>query len=343
MSDTDRPGPPTGVATGVGSMPGRDPRSAAEVVAGEVELVALPELPDRGIGSDIIGRCAALLVGIPMDTSASGYRLANGTSMMARRARDMLAADLDAFEEIWETRGLKGDRPWVKVQVCGPFTLAASVEMANGHKALHDRGAWTDLVGSIAEGAANHAAELRRRLGADVIVQIDEPLIDRVIEGSITPLSRLDVIDPVPAATVAEHLDTLVDVVGGPVILHHCGRRFPWQVAAQTRLWGVSLDIDSIGVRRGSTADLDGFGELIDRGTVVALGAVPSTRPTPERHVEHVVDAVTALVDTIGISHDVFTEQMIITPTCGLAGADTDWARAALTMATAVAEALPQQ
>ncbi len=331
-------GPPTGVATGVGSMPGSDARAAAEVIAGEVELVHLPELPGRGLGADMIGRCAALLVDMPMDVTPSGYRFKTGNSTMGRRARDMLRADIDALEEIWETRGLGGPDHWVKVQICGPFTLAASVEIAGGHKALHDRGAWSDVVDSIAEGAATHAAEIRRRLGARVLIQIDEPLVDRVIEGSIKPLSRFDVINPVPSQVVAEHIDALIDVVDGPVLLHHCGERFPWQMVAQTKLWGVSLDAAHV-----KAANLDGLGEFLDGGSVVALGAIPSTDPGRELPAEHVVTSVTKIIDTIGLSHDVFTDQMLITPGCGLAGADAAWTKQALALATTVAHALPQQ
>lgn len=330
--------PPTGVATGVGSMPGTDARAAAEIIAGEVGLVHLPELPARGLGADMIGRSAALLVDMPMDVTPSGYRLRSGGSTMGRGARDMLRIDIDALEEIWETRGLGGPDRWVKVQLCGPFTLAASVEIGGGHKALHDRGAWSDLVDSIAEGAATHAAEIRRRLGAQVLVQFDEPLLDRVIEGSIAPLSRLDVINPVPSLVVAEHIDALIDVVGGPVLLHHCGERFPWHTVAQTKLWGVSLDMAHV-----RSANLDGLGEFLDGGSVVALGAVPSTDPGRELPAEHVVASVTEIIDTIGLSHEVFADQMIITPACGLAGADAAWAKQALALATTVAQALPQQ
>ena len=46
-------------ATGVGSWPGSSAREAAEVVVGELHtLTHLVELPDRGVGADMIGRAA---------------------------------------------------------------------------------------------------------------------------------------------------------------------------------------------------------------------------------------------------------------------------------------------
>src|SRR2546423_304698 len=55
--------------TGIGSWPGSSPREAAEIVIGELHtLPHLVELPARGVGADMIGRAAALLVDIGIDT-----------------------------------------------------------------------------------------------------------------------------------------------------------------------------------------------------------------------------------------------------------------------------------
>jgi methionine synthase II (cobalamin-independent) len=338
VTTADQSGPPTGVASGVGSVPGTDPRASADVVAGEVALMHLPELPGRGLGADMIGRCAALLVDMPMDVGIHGFRFAGAASGLRRRAHDLLRADLDALEEVWETRGLGGSDAWVKTQVTGPFTLAAGVEVATGHKAVADRGAWADVVGSLTEGIADHVRELSRRLGARVVVQIDEPSLRAVVDGRVAPLSRFDVVPAIPAAVVAEHLTAFCEGVGAPVVLHDCGDAFCWDVVAQTPLWGVSLDLGRLGSDRSRTEDLDGLGEAVDAGRVVLAGAVPATGLLPRA--EDVTDRLVTLADTIGLDHAVFTEQMLVTPSCGLAGASSDRAAAVLAAGTAVADEL---
>ena len=62
-----------GAATGVGSLPGTEPAEAISMVLGELpDLPHLPELPARGLGADMIGRGAALLVDLPVDVQPSG-------------------------------------------------------------------------------------------------------------------------------------------------------------------------------------------------------------------------------------------------------------------------------
>ena len=82
-----RPAP--GWATGVGSLPGTDPREAAAVVAGELpDLPHLPELPGRGPGADMVGRTAArCCVDLHVDLQPSGWRLVDRPGMDERRAR----------------------------------------------------------------------------------------------------------------------------------------------------------------------------------------------------------------------------------------------------------------
>jgi hypothetical protein len=150
-------------ATGVGSWPGSTPREAAEIVIGELhQLPHLVELPDRGVGADLIGRAGGLLVDIAIDTVTRGYRIAARPGAVMRRARSLLDEDIDALEEAWEKAG--GRDCVVKVQAPGPITLAAQLELANGHRAITDAGAVRDLTASLAEGASRHRAEVARRL-----------------------------------------------------------------------------------------------------------------------------------------------------------------------------------
>lgn len=323
-----------GVGTGVGSMPGTDPREAAAVINGELDLAHLAELPARGQGADMVGRMTAVLVDLPMDAGTWGYRLAGRGSSVARRARDFLNADLDAVEELWDTAGFIGTERPFKLQVCGPFTLSASVELPAGHKVLRDRGAWQDVIASTAEGVAQLVGEVRRRLGAAVIVQIDEPMVGAVLDGAVRPLTRFDTIPAIPLPEVADALGGLVETVDSPVIVHSCARP-RWDLV--DRLRGVAWSLD---VTDPTSDDLDGIGSLVDRGGILLAGVIPSSSGDRRVRAETVATGLAALTDRIGLDRKVLSQNVIVTPTCGLAGATPQWATSALGLCAQAGELL---
>ena len=168
---------PQASATGMGSMPGTDVGQTCRMVFGELpDLPFLPELPDRGPGADMTGRAAALLVSMPVEITTRGWKLAVTPGRETSLAAGYWSQDLDTLEEVAE--GFTGA---LKVQVCGPITLAATLELTRRlDPALADQGALADLTDSLAEGVAAHVADVRRRVpGATVVLQLDEPRCPR--------------------------------------------------------------------------------------------------------------------------------------------------------------------
>lgn len=325
---------PAGAASGVGSMPGLNPAESASIIVGELGFGHVAELPDRGPGADMIGRSAAFLVDISLDLVGNDYQLTAAHSRITQRAKSFLSADLDALEEAWHRAGMIGSGQPCKIAVFGPFTLAGTVALRGGHKLVHDRGAWNDVLGSLAEGLATAAADLERRLGAAAVIQIDEPLVDRVIAGQIAPLTRLDVNPPIPAPDVAQGLGELVAHVGRPAILHYCGNDVPWELLHDNMFDGLSVDISRI-----RESAWDELGQYLDAGRTLVAGLVPTGRPARELPVERVVEPLVRTVDRIGLGRDVLARQVIVTPTCGLAGADPRWAMQALRLCSQAAAA----
>lgn len=323
---------PVGVGTGVGSMPGTDPREAMRIVAGEAGLAYLPELPDRGPGADLIGRTGGLLIDIPVDLVHRTYRLAAAPTSLTRRSRDFLRWDLDALEEEWETGGI-GAGTVVKVQACGPFTFAAHTELRGGHKIVRDRGAVRDIADSLAHGLAEHAAEVARRTGAQVVVQLDEPSIGAVLDGTVTPLTRLDPVPPIPVPDVVETLSGIADTVGLPMILHTCAAP-RWELLSRLPSYALSLDLTLL------TEDgYDPLGEWLDGGRVLFAGVVPAVDPglAESRLTDDLAGRLSALVARLGLPARVLGEQVAVTPVCGLAGASPRWAATALSIASSLA------
>ena len=325
-------------ATGIGSWPGTVARDAAGVVVGELHtLTHLVELPERGVGADLIGRAGALLVDIGIDTVPRGYRIAPGRSSVLRRAASLLDEDVDALEEAWERAGLRGGPRAVKVQAPGPITLAAQLELGNGHRAITDAGAVRDLAGSLAEGIALHRAQLARRLEATVVVQLDEPSLPAALAGRLTGVSSFAPVHPVDEPFAQNLLDECVAAIGGEVALHCCAPDLPWRMLGRSALAAVSVDASTL-----TAADLDGIGEFVESGRVVQLGVIPAQAPNRKPSPEEVAKAAASITDRLGFARDVLRDRIGITPACGLAGAAPAWARAAVELAQKVADGITE-
>ena len=316
-----------GSATGIGSLPGTDPLEAARTVAGELpELPHLPELPDRGVGADLIGRTAALLVDLATELVPSGYRVAARPGREHRRGVDLLRTDLDALEE-----ALDATRPaWVKLQAAGPWTLAAGVELRNGHRVLSDRGARREFAASLAEGLAAHADEVAKRTAARITVQLDEPGLPAVLAGSLPTPSGFGRVAPVPAPEAEELLREVIAALPEPVIVHCCAPRAPIGLLRAAGAGALALDAALVGA---DTQTLDAVGEAWDAGVPLLLGLVPSVRPAgPERTLRELARPAFDLADQVGFTRARLAELAVPTPSCGLAGASPEWARRAMAL-----------
>lgn len=314
-------------ATGVGSHPGDDREAhmeALRTVFGELPMPYLPELPGRGVGADMIGRGASLLVELPVEVQPSGWRFTDRPGRDLKRAHDHLARDLDGLEEV--AQGYEG---LLKVQACGPWTLAGAVELRHGDKALADAGAVRDMVESLAEGLAGHVAQVRRRVpGASVIVvQLDEPGLPRVLAGTVPTASGFGRLPAVEPAIAIERLRTVISSLGEDVfpIVHCCAPDVPFEVIRMAGARGISLDASLLRRR-----DEDAIGEAVESGIAFFLGVVPGTDSRlPDIGV--VAKPALELWRRLGFAPARLAEQVVLTPACGLAGASPRYARAALT------------
>jgi methionine synthase II (cobalamin-independent) len=323
-------------ASGVGSWPGAAPRQAAEVVVGELAgaLAHIVELPARGVGADMLGRAGALLIDVAIDTVPRGYRIAARPGAVTRRAVSMLDEDMDALEEAWEIAGLRGGQRVVKVQAPGPVTLAAGLELANGHRAITDSGALRDLAASLAEGVAAHRAALARRLDTLVVVQFDEPSLPAALGGQLSGVTALSPVAALDEAVAGALLDTCVAAVGADVVLHSCAAELPWNLLQRSTIGAVSIDTGTL-----RAADLDGVAAFVESGRTVMLGVVPGTAPVRPPSAEEAAAAVVAVTDRLGFPRSALRDRIGVTPACGLADATQEWARTAIGLARKAAEA----
>lgn len=302
------------VASGVGSLPGIDVQGAARAVRelyGDGGVPYLVELPDRGPGADLIGRTAAQLIGLSVDLQPAGWRLTDGSGRDASRARAFLRQDLDVLAEVYD--GYAGP---LKVQACGPWTMAATLALPRGERVVSDPGAVRDIVQSLADTVAEHVAQVRRLVpGAQVTVQWDEPGLPAVLAGRLPTVSGFGRLRAVDGNVVRDGLVRLTETVAGQAdsqILHCCAPDVPVPLVRQVE--GLELALDTSLVR---TAQWDGIAELVESGRRFWAGLVPtdSTARHPRVHVDPFVEQW----HRVGLERALL-ERVVVTPACGLAG-----------------------
>ena len=349
-----------GTATGIGSMPGTNPDEAMRVIAGELpDFPYLPELPGRGPGADMVGRTAGLLVDIPVEVTPRGWRLAERPGRDLSRARSMLSTDLDVMEE-----ALEGYRGPLKIQLCGPWTLAAALELPRTmNVAVADPGAVADLTVSLAEGVAAHAADVAKRVpGAQLIVQVDEPSLPAVAEGAVPTASGLSRLAAPEEDVLRERLAQVIASTGRYTIVHCCAASVPFGLIRLAGAGGVAFDLGQL--RRGEE---DGVAEAAEAGQGMLIGAV-ATGPAPvpaegaaaggaasgtasqgrlnpndgSAEARETAERVIRLYQRLGLPLDTLAAQAVITPACGLAGDSPAQARAALTRCREAASMVPE-
>jgi len=319
-------------ATGVGSLPGTDSHEWSRTIAGELpDLPHVPELPARGPGADTIGRTASLLAQVApdlaVDTTPSGWRFADAPGRVMARAASWLSEDLDGVEE-----ALAGTTGPVKGQLVGPWTLAASIETRNGERAIRDAGACRDLAEALAVAADRHVREIQRRLPrASVVLQFDEPALPTALAGGVSTASGIATYRAVDVQRAESYLRMAMDgarAAGASPGIHCRESRTPVELLRRAGADFVSIDLT---VLDGSQEEA--LGRIMDQGGHAYLGVVPALAPSPVLPVRSVAErAAQRVLDQCsrwGFTPESVHDRLVLTPQCGLAGADPVWVRAA--------------
>ncbi len=333
------------IATGIGSMPGgdvlaseddnaREYAEAVRVVLGELpDLPHLPELPGRGARASMTGRALALVTELGVDLQPAGWRLTgSGSGIDHRRARSLLGRDLDVFEE--QAQGLAGP---VKVQVCGPWTLAATVEKPRGDKVLADHGARRELAEALALGVADHVADVRRRVpgATEILVQVDEPALPAVMAAQVPTASGFGKHRRIHPPEASEALSRVLGAVadsGAVPVVHCCAGEVPVELLRGAGAQGLAVDLAAL-----SASAYDGVAAALEAGERVLLGVLPTLDPAEAPSDKAVAEKALRFLDMLGLEPG---PGLVLTPGCGLAGASPAWARRALELVTAASKHL---
>jgi methionine synthase II (cobalamin-independent) len=325
-------------ATGIGSWPGTSAREAVRTVrdllvdGDGVGLPHCPETPARGPGAEIIGRSAGLLVDLPVDLQPSGWRFVDRPGLDASRTASFHREDLDELAEAYD--GYAGP---LKVQVAGPWTLAASLRLNRGERVVADPGAVADLVASLADGIQAYVSDVRRLVpGAEVVLQVDEPSLPAVLEGSLPTSSGFGRVRAVDPQVVMRALESVLAAHAGATVVHCCHASAPLPLLRATGAGALAIDLTA-----ATPARWESVAATLDAGTGIWVGCLPTDGSGTD------VEARALVLNGFersGLTSDAL-RGLVVSPTCGLAGLTPQGAqtvlRAALDTARRLGEEVP--
>ena len=305
----------------LGSLPGTDYPAAIRLLREDLpEWFTIPELPGRGPSAGMVARAIGTLDGLAVERQPGGWRLTDHPGRDQRRARALLRDDLDRVEE--HLLGQDALPPGVTLTLCGPWTLAAAIELPRGELVLADPGARRELAQSLAQGSSDLVAELGRRFAPSPIhLQLDEPGLPAVAAGTLrtaSGFSRHQAIEP------EELVRLLAHVVGAQpeaaqLALHCCAPGLDLDWLARAKITTVALDVSLI-----DSAQFEQLGAWLEAGNTVAWGLLDATASAERADQASSVDTLIAsyrqLVRTLALDPELVARQSILTPSCGLAG-----------------------
>jgi len=334
-------GPQEVTATALGPWPGEDPVEAARIIRGELGSPHLPflaELPDRGVGSDSLGRSASLLVDLAVDVQPYGWRLVDRPGKDARRAASALSTDINILADVAGTEDTPAAE--LKIQLVGPMTLAAGLHLHNGERALIDYGARRDIAASLAAGVGAYLSRVSAAVpGARLVVQVDEPDIAAVLAGTIPTSSGYRTLRAVAAEEASESWRALVAALreaGAAEIVVSV----PEVEAPIDRVLDAGADGVAVPLKALTARQWEQLAGAVEAGKNIWAGALDvSTGTLPK--VPDVVESVRRPWHQVGLPASSL-RTLRVTPSAGLPGQSPAAATATLSRLTQVADGLNQ-
>lgn len=335
---------PRGLATGIGSLPHRNPSEAVAAVLERLPGFPFwPQLPRR---SPLEGMTLQYLEGFPglrerpegkdpvVDTGPEG--LAEVEVFYGR----VLSGDPEAFglsperapgfyalEEALVQSPPPGLR-FVKGHVTGPVTLATSLKDAAGRDVLHDDTFREVTAVHLAQKALWQARRLAR-FGVPVVIFLDEPVME-VFGSAYSTLSR---------EVVQALWSPALDALAGEGVLTgiHCCGNTDWPVLFDSGAAIVNFDawqfLDKMLLYPESLA------RFLEAGGVLAWGAVPTAEEARKLEAPCLarrLDEGIARMAAAGVDEGLLRRQSLLTPSCGMGSLDPDLAEHILDLLGAV-------
>ncbi len=326
------------MATAIGSLPHTDADAACELVFATLpDAPVWPQLPRRGFKENMYAQYSEGMPGCVVDDFRTKVWCEKGDGfwqevdvfyqdcMDGRTDRFAVSEDFARGLHAFAAKVRQGPRtyPVLKGQVTGPISFGLTVTDENNRPILYDE-TYADLLVRLLGMKARWMRDFLASTGRaeQVLIFFDEPYLSMVGSALVS-------IDP---DFVVEALDRCVDEVDGLTGVHCCGNT-DWSLLLRSKVDVINFDaceyLENLALYPG---ELNAF---LDRGGRLAWGLAPNSERVFSEDLAGLRTRLKlgiALLSDRGVPEEKLRRGMLVTPSCGLDGADEKTAEAAYRM-----------
>ena len=319
------------LATGIGSFPHKDTESALELIFKYCPQIPFwPQLPKLDIREGMVAQFSEGLPCIELTDKGVFFNPEDKEKELEKFYERITANDVDYFKisgdfalglHKFYQRLKKSDLKqieYIKCQITGPFTFAASIKDEKGIALLHD----PVFMQVIIEGLKMKTLwqlKFFKEFGKKIVIFIDEPYL-ACFGSAYTPINREDVIKGLTELT-KEIIKTGTILSG----VHCCGNT-DWSIFTDINTIDI-ISFDAFGFLDKFILYADNLKNFINSGRGICWGIVPTNEFTVEETAELLTRKIKDGLDRLvkkGLNKNLLLENMLLSPACGLATLDTE-------------------
>ena len=320
-----------GLATGIGSLPHKDIEAALDLIFKYMPSIPFwPQLPKRDIREGMIVQFSENLPCLKVSRDGLFFStLQDKEKELEIFYERIIAGDVDYFKISQDfASGLhkfyqrlenssSSDIEFIKCQITGPFTFAASVKDELGGALLHNPVFMQVTLKGLMMKAL-WQIEFFKEFNKKIIMFVDEPYLG-CFGSAYTPINREDVVGGLRELTEGiKSQDVLLGV--------HCCGNTDWSIFTEIDTIDI-INFDAFGFLDRLVLYADNLKRFLKRGGILCWGIVPTQeftdKETADLLIKKINDGIGILAKK-GIDRGLLSDRLLLSPSCGLGTLDIE-------------------